>query len=328
MELARRIGALAYRWATAALLLGLVLGVAAQPVPPPAARPDLEAELGALRVPPAWLAEVQTTYDLTTPWKEARLHVRKLLDQQANHEAIAITYDYVVTRKATPDEHEYGLYLYLGGEYAWATQVLRARLEADPDREPFGYAALASLYLHYGKPEQALAILEQGLSHLPKAPWDVPAQANLNERLGDVQVRLGVREEAQKRYEQAAALYPTSQQPYGRENLAKHVLRIQGKSAVLQRGHGRLDGLTEGTYGGSGHGYAGEIRVDLDIRQGKVADLRVSHREHIEQGASKRVPAEILARQSLEVDAVTAATITRDAIVEATYRAALKAGLK
>ena len=325
MALSRPTPTKAFPWpALALLVLSLAAGLAAQPTAPP----DREAELAALRVPPTWLAEVHTTYDLTTPWKEARLHVRKLLDQQANREAIAITYDYVVTRQATPDDHEYGLYLYLGGEYAWATQVFRARLAANPEREAFAYNALGSMYLHYGKPEQTRAILEQGLAHLPKPPWDVPSQAKLNELLGDVQVLLGAKDTALEHYTQAAALYPTSKQPYGRENLAKHVLRIQGKSALLQRGHGRLEALTDGTYGGTGIGYAGDLTVDLEVRQGKVADLRLSHREHIEQGACKRIPAAIRQRQSLDVDAITAATITRDAIVEATYRAALKAGLK
>ena len=310
--------------AAALLFLGLRGQLLAQPAP----LPDLEAELAALRVPPAWLTEVHSTYDVTKPWKEARLQVRQLLDQQANREAVALTYDYVVVRKATPDDHEYALYLYLGGEYAWATKVYRERLAASPAREGIDYANLASLYLHFGKPQDAVATLEQGLEHLPKAPWDVPNQAKLNERLGDVRARLGDKEQARRHYEEAAALYPTSKQPWGRETLPKHVLRLEGKSALLQRGHGRLDKLAEGTTKGSAIGYAGEVAVELEVRQGRVADLRLSHREHIDQGASRRLPAEILRRQSLEVDAITAATVTRDAIVEATYRAARQAGLK
>jgi hypothetical protein len=68
--------------------------------------PDLDAELAALRVPPAWLADTRLGYDTSKPWKEARLHVRKLLDQGANRQAIAIAYDYIVTRQAAPDDHE------------------------------------------------------------------------------------------------------------------------------------------------------------------------------------------------------------------------------
>ncbi len=324
MDVRQWQSAVGFRLVAAMLLVSLVRPMAAQPAP----APDLASELAALRIPPAWLTAVHTTYDLAKPWKEARLHVRKLLDQQANREAIAITYDYVVVRQATPDDHEYALYLYLGGEYAWAVKVYRDRLAAKPERETLDYANLASLYLHYGMLADAIEVLGRGLGHLPKAPWDVPNQAKLNERLGDVRVRIGDKEEACVRYAEAAALYPTSKQPWGRESLARHVRRIEGKIAVVRRGGGRLTGLRDGTYTDGGIGYAGDVAVTLDVRQGKVADLRLSHREHIEQGATRRVPAQILERQSLEVDAITAATVTRDAIVEATYRAALKAGLQ
>ena len=215
------------RRVAAALLMCLAGPLAA----PPGTAPDLEAELAASRVPTAWLAEVYRTYDLTKPWKEARLQVRRLLDQGANREAIAIAYDYVVSRHASPDDHEYGLYLCLGGEYAWATQVYRDRLAANPDHETLDYANLGSLYLHYGRTEDAGKVLEEGLLRLPRPPCDVPNQAKLNERLGDVEARRGDREHARQHY-------------------------------------------------------------------------------------------------ALAVDAITAATVTRDAIVEATYRAALKAGLK
>jgi len=290
--------------------------------------PDLAADLAALRVPPAWLAGVRMDYDLSKPWKEARLHVRTLLDQGDNHQAIAITYDYVVSRKATPDDHEYGLYLYLGCEWAWAVQVYRERLAAKPDRETMEYLNLASLYRHYGRPEEGIALLRQGLEHLPKAPWDVPNAAKLHERIGDGLAQTGNTEQALASYAKAMELYPTSTQPWGRENLPKQVSRIQAKCDLLDRGHGRLEGLQEGRFQASSSGYAGDVGVTLEVKDGRVADLRVAHKEHIEQGATRRVPAQILQRQSLQVDAITAATITVDAIVEATYRAAGKAGLK
>lgn len=299
----------------------------------PAAGPDLDAELAALRVPPAWLAGVRTEYDLTRPWKEARLHVRKLLDQgpenpAANREAIAITYDYLVTRKAAPDDHEYGLYLYLGGEYAWAVRVYRDRLAANPERETMDYLNLGSLYRHYGRTGDALAVLRQGLEHLPRAPWDIPNSARLHERIGDVLAVSGRTEEALQSYARAMELFPASRQPWGRENLPKQVSRLEAKCDLLRRGNGRLEGLRDGSYQAGSLGYAGDVTVTLEVQGGRVSDVRVAHREHIEQGSTRRVPAQIRERQSLEVDAITAATVTTDAIVEAAYRAARQAGLK
>lgn len=290
--------------------------------------PDLEADLAALQVPPAWLAGVRMDYDLNRPWKEARLHVRKLLDQADNHQAIAITYDYVVRRKASPDDHEYGLYLYLGCEWPWAVKVYRERLAAKPEHETMEYLNLASLYRHYGCTEEALELLRRGLEHLPKAPWDVPNAAKLHERIGDRLAAAGRQEEALASYARAMELYPTSKQPWGRENLARQVSRLQAKGELLTRGHGRLEGLKDGTFQGNSIGYAGDVGVTLAVKGGKVADVRVAHKEHIEQGATRTVPAQIVQRQSLQVDAITAATITLDAIVEATYRAAGQAGLK
>jgi uncharacterized protein with FMN-binding domain len=294
----------------------------------PAPTPDLDGALAALRIPPAWLADVRLDYDTSTPWKQARLHVRKLLDQGNNRQAVAITYDYIVTRKAAPDDHEYALYLYLGGEWAWAVRVYRERLAVRPERETIAYLNLASLYRHYGRQEAQLALLRQGLEHLPKAPWDVPNAARLHERIGDSQADAGDTELALESYAKAMALYPTSRQPWGRETLPKHVSRLQAKCDLLKRGHGRLEGLRNGTYEASSIGYAGDVGVTLEVQGGKVSGLRLTHTEHIDQGATRRLPAQIQARQSLEVDAITAATITTDALVEATYRAARGAGLK
>ncbi|MBN2452527.1 MAG: FMN-binding protein [Lentisphaeria bacterium] len=292
------------------------------------AAPDLERELAALRVPPPWLESITPRYDLGKPWKEARLHVRKLLDQRQNREAIAITYDYIVRRGAAPDEHEYPLYLYLGCEYAWALSVYRKTLDADPQRETIAYTNLASLYLHYGLHQQARETLLQGLEHLPKPPWDVPNQAKLQERLGDTSAVMNDAGNALLHYARAIELHPASKQPWGRQNLPKHVLRLQGKCDLLERGHRRLEGLRDGTYRGTAIGYAGDIVLDLQVRGGRVAAADLTHKEHIEQGTTVSVPAAIVASQSLAVDAVTAATITTEAILEAGYRAARKAGLR
>jgi len=50
-------------------------------------------------------------------------------------------------------------------------------------------------------------------------------------------------------------------------------------------------------------------------------DISLGHQEKIEQGARKTIPRQIVERQSLDVDAITGATVTVQAIVEAVYRA-------
>ena len=79
-------------------VLGLVCSQAA------AAASTLDAALRDLKVPPDWLAEVQSTYDTKTPWKDARLHVRKLLADGKYREAVKLTYIYhVVQKNGSPD---------------------------------------------------------------------------------------------------------------------------------------------------------------------------------------------------------------------------------
>jgi tetratricopeptide (TPR) repeat protein len=290
--------------------------------------PDLDRELRDLRIPPPWLAEVASDYDTSLPWKQARIQIRKLLDEQRNREAIKLTYDYLVVREAAPDDHEYPLYLYLGGEYAWAVAVYRERIGRGEAAEAIAYLNLASLYRHFGELAEAGAVLRLGLDHLPKPPWDIPGAAKIHDRLGDLQAGQGRTAEALREYAEAMRLYPASKQPYGKQNLPKEGRKIQSKVDLLKRGNGDFGPLRDGVYQGTSIGYSGEVAVTLTVRQGRVAEVAVAHREHIDQRATVRIPQAIRQRQSLDVDAITGATVTTQAIVAATHQAARKAGMK
>jgi uncharacterized protein with FMN-binding domain len=291
-------------------------------------KPDLAADLKALRIPPAWLGDVTWDYDTSQPWKNARLHIRQLLDQHKNREAIKLTYDYIVVRKAAPGDHEYPLYLFLGGEYAWALRIYEDRMKNDPEREGIAYMNLAAIYRHYGEFADAERVLKEGLKHPPKAPWDVPNAAKIHDRLGDLYAQTGKKADALREYEEAMRLYPTSKQPWGRQNLPMQVQKIQTKVDLLQRGNGDFGPLRDGVYRGRSIGYSKDVRAILNVRDGKVSHIKVEHQEHIEQHATETIPQAIVAKQSLQVDAVTAATITSQAIVDATYQAAKRAGME
>jgi uncharacterized protein with FMN-binding domain len=291
-------------------------------------KPDLAADLKALQIPPPWLAEVETTYDTSQPWKKARLHIRQLLDQHKNREAIKLTYDYIVVRKAAPGDHEYPLYLFLGGEYAWALRIYEDRLKNDPQREGIAYMNLAAIYRYYGKYADAERVLKQGLEHPPKAPWDVPNAAKIHDRLGDLYAQTGRKADALREYGEAMRLFPTSKQPWGRQNLPKQVAKIQTKVGLLKRGNGDFGPLRDGVYRGRSIGYTKDVRVILNVRDGKVKHIKVEHQEHIEQHATETIPQAIVAKQSLQVDAITGATITSQAIVDAAYQAAKRAGMR
>jgi uncharacterized protein with FMN-binding domain len=68
--------------------------------------------------------------------------------------------------------------------------------------------------------------------------------------------------------------------------------------------------------------------VTVTVRRGRITDITVRHTEKIHQNATKIIPKRIVDSQSLKVDAVTSATVTSQAIVDATLNAIRKAGRK
>jgi len=287
-----------------------------------------EALKKAEKIPPDWLADVPLHYDTSKPWKDARLHIRQLLSEGKNREAIRLTYHYLIERKVQKDVHEYAMYLYLGGECEWALRIYRERLESLPKGVTNEYQSLASLYVRFGEPDLAIKTLHDALGRLPDPPWAINSEANLHASLGDVHAAVGKLDKAIGQYETAMKLYPTSNQPYGRHLLHRNVSKVQAKVDLLRRKNLDLSRLRDGTYQGKGLGYVDEITASVTLQGGRITDIRVAHKEKIDQGASKSVPKQIIEKQSLQVDAITGATVTTQAIIEAVYRALQHAGLR
>ena len=289
----------------------------------------LDEALRNLKIPPDWLAEAKSDYSTATPWKDARLHIRKLLSEGRNREAVKLTYIYhVVQKNGSPDGHEYPMYLFLGGEPAWAVKVYANRLRDKPQGHAFDYSALASLYAQYGEHQRALDTLNDAMQRLPDPPWRINAEANIHDKLGDAYAAKGDVEKATEHYREAIRLFPTSNQPYGRHLLHRNAAKVQAKLDLLGIKTLDITQLKDGVYRGTSLGYAKDINATVTLRGGKITDIQLRHEEKIEQGACKSVPRQIIERQSLQVDAVTGATVTVQAIVEATYRALQKAGMK
>jgi len=81
--------------------------------------------------------------------------------------------------------------------------------------------------------------------------------------------------------------------------------------------------LKDGTYTDSATGYNGPIRVEAKVAGGRITSLRVvSHREKQYYSALRDAPAQIMSKQSVkDIDATSRATITAQAIVNATAKA-------
>jgi uncharacterized protein with FMN-binding domain len=141
-------------------------------------------------------------------------------------------------------------------------------------------------------------------------------------------VERGNIKQATRHYQKAIALYPTSDQPYGRHLLRRRAAKVQTNLDLLMIKAIGSSKLRDGTYTGQSPGYGDDVTVTVMIRAGKIADVRVRHKEKIDQNATTIVPQRIIAAQSLKVDGVTGATVTYDAIIDGTLQALKKAGLK
>jgi len=292
--------------------------------------PLLEAShraLTGLKFPPDWLDEVAVDYDTKRPWKDARLEVRRLLSLNRNREAIKLTVLYLQKRDIG-DGHEYPMYLYMGGEYAWAVQEYRKRLQSQPQGHTHEYLSLAACYRHFGAYAEALDLLDIALQRLPGLPWRIARKADIYDYLGDLCAEMGNVDQATQHYRKAIALYPTSNQPYGRHLLRRRAAKIQSKLDLMMLEVIESGELRNGTYTGKSLGYVGDLSVTVRIRKGKIIGVQLQHEEKIDQNATRIIPQRIIEKQSLKVDGITGATVTYDAIIDGALKALKKAGLK
>ena len=227
-------------------------------------RPSLDTALAQLTVPPDWFDAVKVEYDMSQPWKDARLEVRRLLSLNKNREAIKLTVLYV--RKGDiGDGHEYPMYLYMGGEYAWAVQEYRKRLASQPQGYTHEYLSLAACYRHFGRHADALALLDVAQQRLPDPPWRIAQEANICDYRGDLYAEMGNLDQARQQYRKAMALYPTSDQPYGRHLLHRRAAKVQSKLDLLTLAAIASGRLRDGTYVGQSLGYVGDVTVTVTI---------------------------------------------------------------
>jgi uncharacterized protein with FMN-binding domain len=300
----------------------------------PNAAARLEGQLAAFTIPPAWLASVRPKWSTSKPWKEARQEIRNLLgkgDDASRREGIKLTWDYL-QKDDIGDGHEYGMYMFLGGEPLWAIHVYREWLAKDDHSYPpyFGVKALAALYTQYGVFSGAEQVLEKGLTFKsPDPKWNEVRAAEINDAFGDLYAAWGKIDRAKTSYQEAARLFPLGKPPYGKHLLPRKAKKVQAKLDLLSKAS--LDGasLRDGQYREISLGYSGDVQLVVQVKGGRMVNVRVTkHEEKIDQNACVLIPQRMGDAQSLQVDGVSGATVTRDAIVSGTLSALKKAGLR
>ncbi|MDP6636401.1 MAG: FMN-binding protein [Phycisphaerae bacterium] len=294
------------------------------------ARPSLSKALAALKIPPPWFAETKIQWKTSEPWKKARLEIRRLLGlgtEDGHRQAVKLTYLYL-KKNDIGNGHEWPMYLFLGGQTAWATRAFEQFLGKNPERNTHAYINLMSCYRTFGEYAKAKATARTALKNLPVDQWRIANQAAVYDALGDLYAELGDTVMARKNYSQAAALYPKSKQPYGRHLLVRRAKKIRGKIDLLDIDTIKPGKLRDGKYPGDSIGYTGPLRVTVTVRDRRIADIAVRHTEKIHQNCITIIPQRIVKAQSLKVDAVTGATVTSQAIAGAALDALRKAGRK
>jgi len=297
-------------------------------------KPSLRVELAALHVPPAWFETTSTTYDTSKPWKEARLEIRRLLglgDLASRRRAMKLTYLYQ-RKNDIGDGHEFPMYLFLGGEIAWATQAYEARVQRLLAESKQGYTheylGLISCYRHFGEYAKAVKTAQLALQHLPAPPYEIFNKAHVLDVLGDIYADLGQIGRAKAYYQQAARLYPQAKPKYGRHLLPRRAAKVQGKLDMLDMAAIQPGRLRDGTYTGASLGYVEDVHVTVVVKDGRIAGVTLRHKENIPLGSTEIVPRRIVEAQSLNIHAVTGATTTSDAIRHGALEALRKAGLR
>ena len=293
----------------------------------------LRQALAELKVPPAWFATTNIAWDTSKPWKDARLEIRRLLALNTEPEKIrqAVKLAWLYMQKNEIGEGgEWPMYLFMAGEYAWAAQEYPKLLRASQGKGAVhAYLCYASILSHFGEYEQAMGVLSNAARDLPKPPWKIRGEANIHEHRGDLLVRMGRTNEARAAYDNAIRLLPTSDQPYGKHLLPRHVERIKTKVEMLSMKALEEGKLKDGRYVGRAMGYADkEMVITVTIGGGRIADVDVKHEEKIDLGATRIIPQRIVEANSLKVDAITGATVTSQGIIEGAFKALKQAESK
>ena len=128
-----------------------------------------------------------------------------------------------------------------------------------------------------------------------------------------------------------SSISKTNSQKKERNRNSSHTSRSSvshSKSGLAKTLSVNTSNLKDGTYFGSARGYAGDVRVKVIVKGGKIDSIDVvSHSEtpgYYEKGRS--VISSILSKQKVDVDAISGATYTSEAIKSAVSKALKSAG--
>ncbi len=288
----------------------------ADPVLP--GKPSLDQALAELKVPPAWLDAVPLDVPASTPWNKAwdRIEVLLMTAEPADRrKAVKLAYVYQ-TNGLARDGMPAATY-FLAGETAWALLEHRKLT----NKNTVAWMRLASCYRHFGEYAQALAALDEAIKHLAEPPWRSYQEAQVYEARGDVLSDQGNPALAKAAYHQATSIFEAiPRQPPVQLAASRAAERVKAKADLLDRDALKTAQLRDGTFAATVFGYSDDIRATVTVRNNRIESVKLEHREKADLGAKVILPERIVREQRVEVDGITGATVTSQAIKGAVFQ--------
>jgi uncharacterized protein with FMN-binding domain len=287
--------------------------------PAPMGKPSLEQALAELKIPPPWLEAVPVDVPPSTPWNKAWDRIEVLLmtaDPADRRKAVKLAYVYQ-TNGIARDGMPAATY-FLAGETACALVEHRKLTNMNA----VALMRLASCYRHFKEYTQALAALDEARKYLAEPPWRSYQEAQVLEVRGDVLAEQGNAALAKAAYHQATSIFEAiPQQPPIQLAASRAAARVKAKADLLDRDALKTVQLRDGTFSATVFGYSDNIRATVTVRKNRIETVELDHREKADLGARSILPERIVREQSVEVDGITGATVTSQAIKGAVFQA-------
>jgi len=294
----------------------------------------LQQLLADFTAPPAWVDEVEVNYNTNKPWDEARRDIRPMITRGGESARRGMKLTWLYWQKGDiGDGSAYAYNMFFGGDPLWAAanfrEMIRARLAAGNTRGMAGmvidYSSCCNSFEDY---QLALLCLTRAREYLPDPPGDGPTLARLEETLGDTYALMGDAPTAIEHFSKSASIYRALTQNWIRQHLDGHLGRLQDKIDRVSRETPELGELTDGVFTATVWGFEDDVTATVTVAGGAVTGIEIAHKESWPQNAPVVIPEQIIAKQSLDVDAVTGATYTSHAVINAIFRALRQAGLR
>ncbi|MFZ5831034.1 MAG: FMN-binding protein [Planctomycetota bacterium] len=232
------------------------------------------------------------------------------------------------------------MYQDLIGDYARAAFWWK---KAGADQGDYSGVNLAECYWNLGSKELALEVLRKSPASFPMIKlFGEMGELSAALRLADANLKSSVAEIAclyagdacrvAGKYDQALQYYQKVLQIPATGQHGKRIARGQARARANIEAIQLFDTLDlarvpDGTYRSSSLGYEEDVHVEVVVRGKRIESVRVTaHHEKQYYNAMTETPAKIIAKQSVKgVDTTSRATITSEAIVNATAKALSKA---